>query len=183
MCSEGTDWKEVFEYEDGFLVTKEGMKYRKGGEMIGCLNGNGYLHFSFRGKHYTVHRVVYEMHYGKIPEGMQIDHVNGLRTDNRIENLRLVTNQENCFNNTKAKGYYFDKSRGKYLAQIRLDGKTKSIGRFDTEEEARKAYLSAKNKTHVIECRQVCSDSLCSHGCRDTIHKKTFYKDYPRSWL
>lgn len=52
-------------------------------------------------KLYRTHRIVWELHNGKIPKGMQIDHINGVRSDNRIENLRIVTNKINSQNRGK----------------------------------------------------------------------------------
>jgi hypothetical protein len=78
-----------------------------------------------------------------------IDHINGVRDDNRIENLRSVTQQENCFN-VKYKGCTYDTDRNKWRAQIRIDGKKKNLGRFDTEQQAHQAYLDAKKKYHII---------------------------------
>ena len=66
-----------------------------------------------------------------------------------MNNLRIVSQQENSFN-TNAKGYSFDKSRNKYQAIIGINGKNIHLGRFDTEEEARNAYLEAKEKYHII---------------------------------
>jgi hypothetical protein len=80
----------------------------------------------------------------------QIDHINGVRDDNRIDNLRAVTNQQNCFNKKETKGYYWNKSRNKWKSEIKLDGKSIYLGRFDTEEEARQAYLEAKEIYHII---------------------------------
>jgi len=54
--------------------------------------------------------------------------------------------------NRNAKGYYIDKARGKYKAQINVDGKNKHLGYFVSEDDARNAYLNAKAKYHIIEC-------------------------------
>jgi hypothetical protein len=78
-----------------------------------------------------------------------IDHINMVKTDNRICNLRPVTNQQNAFN-VNAKGYYWDSINNKFKAQIMLNGKQISLGRYKTEEDARHAYLLAKEKYHII---------------------------------
>lgn len=78
-----------------------------------------------------------------------IDHINGNRLDNRVENLRITTHQGNNHNRTKAKGYYWNKQKNKYEAQIVLNGKHIRLGCYDTEEEARQAYLTAKPIYHI----------------------------------
>ena len=80
----------------------------------------------------------------------ELDHKNGIRSDNRINNLRSVTHKQNTFNNTVAKGYCFDKSRGKFKSSIKVDGKMINLGRFDKEEDARNCYIEAKKKYHII---------------------------------
>ena len=58
----------------------------------------GYYSFMCEYKNYQVHRVLWEFHNGPIPEGMLVDHINGDRLDNRMENLRVVTRQQNNMN-------------------------------------------------------------------------------------
>ena len=82
-----------------------------------------------------------------IPDGHEIDHINGIRTDNRIENLRVVDKSGNA-QNVRYKGYWLQKASGKYLTAIKLRGKTKHLGSFATEAEAREAYLTAKRELH-----------------------------------
>ena len=73
-----------------------------------------------------------------------VDHINGDPLDNRRENLRKGTAQENAQNATRAKGYcWFPRDR-RWAAWIRLDGKNKHLGYFDREEDARAAYVSAR---------------------------------------
>lgn len=76
-------------------------------------------------------------------EGKEIDHINRDGLDNRKSNLRLVTHQQNQTNRSKSKestsryyGVHYDKIRNKWQAQVRLQGKAKNIGRFETEAEA-----------------------------------------------
>ncbi|WP_186305580.1 HNH endonuclease, partial [Bacillus subtilis] len=63
----------------------------------------------------------------KARDGDIIDHVSGDTCDNRKDNLRFVTHKQNCANK-ESKGYYFNKPTGKWLAQIQIDGKRKSLG-------------------------------------------------------
>ena len=78
----------------------------------------------------------------------QIDHINGVTHDNRIVNLRNVTPNQNQWNRTRAKGYCFYKNSNKWKAQIQLNNKNTHLGYFNTEQEARNAYLAAKEIYH-----------------------------------
>jgi len=82
------------------------------------------------------------------PEGMQIDHIDGNGLDNTKSNLRIVTIRQNAQNRHEARsstypGVYWQKDRGKWHANITINGKTKSLGRFEIEAEAYEAYLKA----------------------------------------
>lgn len=116
----------------------------------GYLNpGTGYYEVGLNGKKHGAHRLVWYLTYGEFPSKM-LDHINTVTTDNRISNLREVTNQENQFNRPKCKGVYYEESRGKFKACLGLNGKTINLGRFHTYEEAREAYLQGKVKFHKI---------------------------------
>jgi hypothetical protein len=80
----------------------------------------------------------------------ELDHINGIKHDNRICNLRPVTHQQNNWNRVNAKGYHMVKNRNKYRAEIRLNTKKIYLGLHNTEEEARNAYLKAKEIYHKI---------------------------------
>ena len=108
-------------------------------------------------KMYMYHRVVYkvcnpEWDIYDVSRENEIDHICGTRPkDNRIENLRILNNQQNKCNNLHyAKGYYFNKSMNKYQAQIKTKEKIKYLGCYDTAEEAREAYLKAKAIHHPL---------------------------------
>lgn len=81
-----------------------------------------------------------------------VDHINNIKTDNRLENLQLITNRENCSKDRKGSSKYtgvsLDKTRDKWFVSIALNGKTIHLGRFKTELEAHKAY---KNKLAEIQ--------------------------------
>ena len=104
---------------------------------------------------YLVHNVIALCYLGEKPEGYQTDHINSIRTDNRLENLQYITPQQNIQkrktkDGRNVKGYYLTKY-GKYHAQIKLDSKAFNLGTYDTEEEARQAYIDGKLKYHNIK--------------------------------
>ena len=112
----------------------------------------GYKYLLVGGIHTSEHRIVASAFLGlDITNSLvHIDHINGIRDDNRVDNLRLVTPYQNCLNRTKTKGYYFDKQRNKWRAQIRVDGILKHLGYFTEEADAHTAYLNAKKVWHVL---------------------------------
>ena len=120
-------------------------------------NKQGYSNIALDGKRYLYHRVVYkvcnpEWDITDISNENQIDHICGARPlDNRIENLRILNGQQNKCNNLHyVKGYSYDKRSNKYQAQIQINGKLKYLGKYDTPEEAREAYLNAKKIHHNV---------------------------------
>jgi len=94
------------------------------------------------------HHFAWYMFHKEVVE--ELDHINGIRYDNRIINLRSVTRQQNRFNNHVSKGYSWDKRRKKFQSKIKLNKKTIHLGMFDKEEDARRAYLDAKQIYHKI---------------------------------
>ena len=126
----------------------------KTGKIAGSLHGNGYIIISFNSNGYRTHRLAWLFTHGKWPNNF-IDHVDGNRSNNKINNLRDVTDQENKFNikkvNAKSgyRGAYKTKC-GKWEAKISLNGKLIHLGTFDTSELANEAYQAAKLKYHVI---------------------------------
>ena len=100
---------------------------------------DGYIRCSHKGKnYYYLHRKVWEEANGPIPDGFMIDHIDRDKTNNSLDNLRLVTNRQNA-NNQIGKGYYKQPS-GKYLAVHR----GKRLGLFNCETAAKLTYLSKK---------------------------------------
>jgi len=120
----------------------------RGKEVIKKCGGYIKLNMSFNGKLYLLsgHQFAYYYIYKKVVD--YIDHINGIKDDNRICNLRETTNQKNQWNQHKCKGYYLNK--GKYIARIVYNKKLIYLGCFDTEERAKLAYLEAKEKYHII---------------------------------
>ena len=105
--------------------------------------------------HFFVHNVITLCYLGEKPLGYQTDHINSIRTDNRLENLQYITLQQNyqkrkTVNGRNIKGYTLKKN-GKYRAQITLDNKSFHLGYYHTEEEARQVYIDAKLKYHNVK--------------------------------
>lgn len=123
-------------------------------ELSICNHNSGYkfISFSSESKKYLLHRLIGYLFLGlNIDDRTQeIDHINHIKNDNRVENLRIVTSYENKLNTTRIiKGY--NKFRDKFEAKINVNGNRIRLGLFETEEEARQAYLDAKQKYHLIE--------------------------------
>jgi hypothetical protein len=150
---------ELFNFDpDAGIFTKK-MKKKGGarhGQPVGTITELGYTRINCDGRLFYAHRLAWLWVTGQMPE-MEIDHVNGNRSDNRIGNLRHVdhsTNQQNrrrapaSNKSTGVLGVYFDKDRGKYQAGLFVDGKRKSLGRFDSLDDASAAHLSAKRDLH-----------------------------------
>ena len=124
-------------------------------ELKGYVNKiTGYRRVGINKKDYQYHRVVYFLHNNKwkihdSSTNNSIDHIDRDKLNNNIENLRVVTHQENLWNQN-SKGYCFHKASGKYQARIQVDRKEKHLGLFVSEDEARQAYLNAKAIHHRI---------------------------------
>ena len=142
-----------FLIERGFTGNIEtGKVYNKWGKEITSIYNNEYLTVgtSINQKTFSIkqHQFIYYLATGKVVE--LIDHINGIRTDNRIENLREVTQEGNNRNRKNVKGYSWNKKCEKWIANIHINNKNKHLGCFDDEEDARKAYLKAKELYHII---------------------------------
>jgi hypothetical protein len=99
----------------------------------------------------SAHRVVWILHHGSIPTGIQIDHKDGNRSNNRIENLQLLTHAQNrravncrqSNNSTGATGLYWEPQRNKWRATIMRNKRSRILGRFTQKEDAIRAYNAA----------------------------------------
>jgi hypothetical protein len=117
---------------------------------------SGYKNYRFtiNNNYYTLSRIIYKAHnkdwdITDISMNNFIDHINRDSLDNRIENLRVLTNQQNQFNRN-AKGYSFHKRNNKWQTRIVINGKYKYLGYFDKEQDAAIAYLKAKEIHHKL---------------------------------
>lgn len=128
------------------------------GVIAGTLNGvTGYLQVSYRGRKYKIHRLAWLLYYGKWPDNT-VDHDNQIKTDNRIENLKDVTQAENNKNMRRWRegkliprysesgevGVHYRKDRHRWRARIKVDSKYVCLGCFSTKEEAVEARVNAE---------------------------------------
>lgn len=146
-----------YDYETGVLywrwrVNNSVPKTLEAGTQ-GKSNSGGYLTVQVHGRLYPVHRVVMLMCYGFYGEGLEVDHINHVRNDNRLVNLRFVTHGENMRNKSVSSkntsgvtGADFLKSKKKYRARIVVDWKVIYLGNYDTLEEAAAARAEANLK-------------------------------------
>jgi len=136
-----------------FYWTKDSKFYKKN-EVAGYLRPDGYEVITINGIKYLSHRLAFVYVNGDIGNSI-IDHINGLRSDNRIDNLRISdkkSNARNCgiyqSNKSGFKGVTFIKSTGKWRASASFNGKSKHIGNYETKEFARDAYISFINENY-----------------------------------
>lgn len=135
----------------GFLIDSEDFPLVRGRSFI--LAGRGYVCITVRRPEKTptyIHRLIM-----KAPGGVQVDHINGDKLDNRKSNLRFANNSQNNANrpkisgqrSSKYKGVYFCKKRKVFYAEITVDRKKRSLGSFEKEIDAAKAYDCAAKKS------------------------------------
>ena len=161
---------ECFSYSDGKIYWREDRpeshfnteshykRYLKlsAGKPVGTLLSSGYLTaaFTIKGKRhsYLVHRVIYKMLVGCCDDYL-VDHKNGDRKDNRIENLRKLTSSQNlsnmkCKKKSGLMGAYYDKTNKRWKSQIKMNKVLHHLGWFNTEQDAHDAYMKARTELH-----------------------------------
>jgi hypothetical protein len=142
----------LFYYKDGSLYWKVDRASNKVKDTkVGSITKSGYFESKLDGKPFKTHRVVFLIHHGYLP--VMVDHINGVRSDNRIENLRAATPSQNKINqityknNTSGvKGVYL--KNNKWSAQINYDNKRRYLGAFDTIELASEFADLARQMVH-----------------------------------
>jgi len=146
-------------YENLYKICKNGdiisyKKYEEGKILKPGNHNHGYLFVGLyknnKEKKFRIHRLI-ALHFIDNPNNYEfVDHINGNRIDNRIDNLRWINHSGNSRNRKNQgknlKGVYFDKKLNKFKAQIQIDNKKKYLGLFETELEANKAYMKAYNE-------------------------------------
>ena len=139
-------WREYKTKPDDWIKRKPTLQTNKEGYKKYVISIN---------KQYILSRVIYKAHNPDwdITDGSDtnnIDHINNNSLDNRIENLRILTHQQNQFNRTNPKGYNWHKNTNKWRAHINFNNKKIHIGYYDNEADAAQAYLTAKEKYHKM---------------------------------
>lgn len=151
------DLKTVLHYEPstGLFTWKKKVAMKTVvGAVAGYQGPNGYVTIKVWHARYLAHRLAWLLEVGAIGDG-QIDHINGIRNDNRLSNLRLVSAAVNRQNlrtalrrsKTGLLGVTCDRYN-RYGARITVAGVTRMLGFFSTPEEAHQAYLAAKLELH-----------------------------------
>ena len=143
----------LYESETGFVYWKKTKQLVKA-----CIKCNSkYKRIMIDRTPYVLHRVIYQLHYGDLTVSDPIDHIDQDTQNNRIENLRKANvflnnqNQGNRKNNTSGyKGVSWSKQKKKWRATITINSKHKTLGVFETKEEAHNCYVKAKHKFHCV---------------------------------
>jgi hypothetical protein len=139
--------------ERGFTYNPEtGEVYSRYGKISKSMHKNGYIIININLNKKSYHLLAHNFAWYCINKECveEIDHINRIRNDNRICNLRAVNKNQNKWNRLVNKGYYFDKKKQKWKSRISVYKQCIFLGCFNTEQEARNAYLQAKEKYHAI---------------------------------
>lgn len=142
-------WREDRPSEHFPSQKRVGIAATYSGEAFTAITNAGYKSGNLCGRKYLAHRVVWAMTHGAWPEG-EIDHINRVRTDNRPANLRDVSRSVNAKNaslskaNTSGACGVYPRPSGKWCARIRINGRNKYLGTFQTFENALAARKAAE---------------------------------------
>jgi hypothetical protein len=141
----------LFTYKDGNLYWK--VLNKKRNIIAGSINNHGYRTVHIGNKLYTAHRIVYMMQHGELPD--RLDHIDGNKQNNKIENLRPATRNQNAYNTkppstnkSGSKNVHYSITNKAYRVLLVVDGKRKHIGYFKDLELADLVALEARNKYH-----------------------------------
>lgn len=144
---------EVFEYKEGALFWKIHKRSVKAGQRAGTKSKAKYRLICLDGKLYLEHRLIFLLHHGYLPK--IIDHINHDPEDNRIENLREASKQQNMFNSKKPitntsgiKHVWFRKDTKKWIVEFVIDGKKQYFGQYVNKQEAAQRAVEVKKQLH-----------------------------------
>ena len=146
--------RELFEYRDGELYWKVSPSEKiKSGSVVGTIGPHGYKVTKVNYKGYRVHRLIFMYHHGYMPEF--VDHIDCDKLNNRIENLRSVTQSQNQLNRkifkcskSGVKGVYWHKGKKKWTSGCSNSGQWYNLGTYDTREEAEKSVRDFREEHH-----------------------------------
>jgi len=146
--------RELLDYDPETGVFTRRVRRTSGG--TGWPDKVGYLYLMVDGKTYAAHRLAWLFMTGEWPTG-ELDHLDGNKACNAFANLREATRQTNMQNEVRARksnksglmGVHFRKDRGKWVSAIRINGRARRLGQFDSPEEAHAAYVEAKRIHHA----------------------------------
>jgi hypothetical protein len=147
----------MFDYDPatGYLTWSQNRSNRRRGQRAGCLDPSGYRVLTLLRCHFMEHRVVWQYVHGEEPECI-LDHINGVRDDNRIENLRLTNDRMNGLNKEEHRagsqpGTRFNKRDNHWESRIKIKGRKVHLGSYKTKEEASARYMDAVAKITELE--------------------------------
>lgn len=151
---------DLFEYKNGALYWRVKKSYRvEVGKEAGCKNSHGYCVVRVNGILYGIHRIIFLMHHGYLPE--YIDHADGDRLNNRIENLRQATNIQNSYNRGKQsnnhsgfKGVHWKKQIKHWAVEIQVNKTKKYLGIYKDLDLAALVASEARDLYHGKFARQ-----------------------------
>jgi hypothetical protein len=150
-----------YDPETGLLWWKKKRRGANVSSPVGSLAQNGYLRTKFNYTAYSVHRLAWLLATKQDPGEMQIDHINGIKHDNRLANLRLATGSQNCQNGKKPKnnssgykGVSWNRRDKCWQAHICVNSKIVRLGAFATAFEGHLAYKKAAQQLHGEFTRQ-----------------------------
>jgi hypothetical protein len=151
--------RELFDYREGTLYWKSSPRSGWVGKPVTHKTGHGYVKARVDGKLIPAHRLVWLWHNEKLPE--LIDHINGVRHDNRIENLRACTEAENARNKSKPlnnttghKNVIWSKQNSNFNVQLTVNKRKMHLGVFDDIELAALVAEEARDKFYGKFARQ-----------------------------
>lgn len=148
--------RELLHYdpETGVFTRAVRAGHAAAGSLAGCLDCHGYIRIKVAGDYFRAHRLAWLYVHGAWPAGF-IDHVNGVRNDNRMLNIRCGTNAQNLQNLKSSRrgkngGYPLGvyKQKNRFKAVIQRNGKSLFVGSFLTPEAAHAAYVAEKRRLH-----------------------------------
>lgn len=154
-----SELREILDYlpDTGILLWRKKISRKVVvGKVAGCADAYGYTQLRVEGVQYKAHRIAWAIYYGQWPEE-NIDHINGIKTDNRLLNLRAANQKQNLQNSARRSdnrsghvGVSWYKKTRSWRADITVNGVTTYLGSFHDKREAITAYLEAKSRLHTF---------------------------------